>query len=298
MKKTLSIVGIVAIIVFGVFATSNIAKKPKNNPQKITIITTLFPLYDFAKNIGQHKAKISLLLGPGAEAHVFEPKPSDIIKINESDLFIYTGKFMEPWTENIIKEMKDKNKVVDASRGIELMKNDPHIWLDFENAKIMVDNIAKALVEKDPVNAFYYQNNAQKYNEKLTKLDNDYKTTLANCQSKEIIHGGHYTFGYLAKRYGLNYRAAQGFSPDSEPTANDLIKLVEQIKNNNVKYIFYEEMTSPKIAETLSKETDVRMLLLNGAHNLSKKDYKNNATYISLMKNNLKNLSFGLFCAK
>lgn len=337
MKKTLFVVGVIAIIVLGIYAVSNIAQKPKSDSRKITIVTTLFPLYDFAKNIGQDKVEVSLLLPPGVEAHTFEPKPSDIVKINESDLFVYTGKFMEPWAEDIIKGISGKDvKIVDTSAGIELMKEeeeheheheegpheheetahqeeaehnhehehhrhggvDPHVWLDFANAKIMVDNITKTLVEKDPANASYYQNNAQNYNEKLTKLDNDHKATLAKCQSKEIIYGGHYAFGYLAKRYGLSYTAAQGFSPDSEPTAKDLIELVEQIKKNNIKYVFYEELSSPKIAETLSQETGAQMLLLNGAHNLSKEDYENDATYISLMESNLKNLSTGLLCTK
>ncbi len=332
MKKILFAIGIIALIVLGIYAVSNIARESKDDSQKIKVITTLFPLYDFAKNIGQDKAEVTLLLPPGVEPHSFEPKPSDIAKINEADIFVYTGEFMEPWAHDIIAGVKDdKVKIVDASARIELMKEDkeykheneeegeyyeeeavyheederehhhhggvdPHIWLDFDNAKIMAETIAKTLVEVDSANAAYYEDNAEKYAEKLTLLDNNYKKTLSTCQSRQIVYGGHYAFGYMAKRYGLKYIAAQGFSPDSEPTANDLIALVEQIKKNNIKYVFYEELSSSKIAKTLAEETGSRMLLLNGAHNLAKEDYESNATFMSLMENNLANLSIGLNC--
>jgi len=131
---------------------------------------------------------------------------------------------------------------------------------------------------------------------KLAELDNRYKSELSNCESKEIVYGGHYAFGYMAKRYGLTYTSAQGFSPDSEPTAKDLVDLVEQIKNHNIKYVFYEELTSPKIAETLANETKTKMLLLNGAHNIAKEDYKNNVSFLSIMESNLVNLKTGLVC--
>jgi len=322
MKKILFVIVVAAIIVLGIYAVSNIGQKPENDSQKITIITTLFPLYDFAKNIGQDKAEVTLLLPPGAEAHTFEPRPSDIVKINESDIFVYTGEFMEPWAEDIIKGISDKKvKIVDIGSGIELMNEeeeceheeatrkeddkhehhrregvDPHIWLDFDNAKIMIDSIAKAIAKKDPANADYYQKNAADYKNKLTKLDDEYKIALAKCQSKEIVYGGHYAFGYMAKRYGLEYMAAYGASPNSEPSALDLVKLVEQIKEDDIQYVFYEELVSPKVAETLAKETGAKLLLLNPAGNLTKKDYKNRATFLSIMENNLKNLSQGLQC--
>ncbi len=238
---------------------------------------------------------------------------------------------MEPWAHDIIQGTNKNVRIVEASAGIELVKEegeehkdehesetnheegdhneekehrhhhdgvDPHIWLDFENAKIIAKNIADALEIADPQNAQFYQNNLKDYEEKLAALDEDYKSTLSTCKTKTIIYGGHYAFGYLAKRYGLEYVAAQGFSPDAEPTAKDLISLTEQIKKENISYIFYEELASPKIAETLSRETNTKMLLLNGAHNLTKEDYENGATFISIMEKNLENLSIGLDCQK
>jgi len=322
MKKYIFIIGVIAVIGLGIFALSNISPKTKTDSQKITVVTTLFPLYDFAKNIGQDKVEVSLLLPPGVEAHTFEPKPSDITKINNADIFVYTGEFMEPWAHDIIEGADKKVKVVDASANIEMMKEeheheeeaehheaeeehghehggvDPHIWLDFDNAKIMAENIAKTLSEIDPQNAEYYKNNLKSYQGKLSDLDNSYKNSLTSCQSKTIVYGGHYAFGYMGKRYGLAYESAYGISPDSEPSARDLAGLISQIRTKKIAYVFFEELVSPKVAETLAKETGAGLLLLNPAHNLTKDEFEKNESFLSIMEKNLSNLKIGLNCNK
>lgn len=277
--------------------------------QKVNVITTLFPLYDMAKHIGGDKAEVFLLLPPGVEAHSFEPKPGDLVKINKADVFIYTGRFMEPWAEKIIRGTTNKKLViVDASQGTRMIQgvfhdadepvgsHDPHIWLDFDNAKIMARNISTALEAKDANQKAFFGKNLEKYSTKLSQLDSEYQAALVTCKSKEIVYGGHYAFGYLANRYGLKYRAAQGFAPDAEPTAKNMANLVEQIKKDKVKYIFYEELTSPKIAETLSNETKAKMLLLNAAHNLSKDQFNQGVSFFDILENDLDNLKTGLEC--
>jgi len=307
MKKIIFIIGVLTILIGSVFAVSPYRHQPNTNSKKLTIVTTLFPLYDFAKNIGGEHVDVSLLLPPGVEAHSFEPKPSDIAKINSSDLFIYTGKFMEPWAQDIIDGLSNKDiTIVDSSKGITLMGKDghehggvdPHIWLDFDHDKTMIQTITEALSQKDPANAAYYQHNADEYQKKIGFLDEKYKSTLSQCKTNTIVYGGHYAFGYVASRYGLTYEAAQGVSPDAEPTAQDLIQLVEQIRKNNIQYVFYEELTSPKIAETLSYETKTTMLLLHAAHNVNKEDFKQNVSFLSIMEKNLDNLKIGLQCNK
>jgi zinc transport system substrate-binding protein len=311
VKRIIFIFMVVVIALTSVFVVakklSSDLRSPTNN--KLKIITTLFPLYDFAKNIGGNRVDVTLLLPPGVESHSFEPKPSDIIAINQGDVFVYTGKFMEVWVDDILKGTTNKNlKVVDASYGIKLLptvlgdedkqkgSNDPHIWLDFTNAQTMVDNIALALIEKDSPNSSFYMQNATSLKERIREIDGRYRTAFISCKSREIIYGGHYTFGYPAKRYGLTYKAAQGLAPDSEPTANDLASLVSQIRKNNIDYIFYEELSSPKIAETLARETNTKMLLLNAAHNVSKKDLEDGVSYLFIMERNLANLKIGLGC--
>ncbi|HET6516017.1 MAG TPA: zinc ABC transporter substrate-binding protein [Thermodesulfovibrionales bacterium] len=285
------------------------ATPPAKGGNRIKVVTTLFPLYDMAKHIGADKAEVSLLLPPGVEPHSFEPKPGDILKINEAAIFVYTGKFMEPWAVGIIKGVANKNLVVvDASEGAKMIAGvfhdkdepvglpDPHIWLDFDNGRIMARNIARAFQTGDSAHSDFYEKNADEYDRKLTELDTSYRNTLLTCKKKEIIYAGHYAFGYLANRYGLKYTAAQGVSPDAEPTAKDLVKLINQIKKNNIRYVFYEELTSPKIAETLADETGAKMLLLNAAHNLTKDQLEQGVSFFDVLSRDLDNLKIGLEC--
>lgn len=303
------VVLLILMILLGSFAACAKRGEEPARMKKLKVITTLFPLYDMAKRIGADKADVSLLLPPGVEAHSFEPKPSDIVKINEADVFVYTGKFMEPWAEEVIKGAANKNLIVaDASQGAKMIPGvfhdadepagslDPHIWLDFDNAKIMVKNIMQAFQLKDRPNKDFYEQKAEDYSNKLTELDTLYKTTLAACKDKEIVYGGHYAFGYMAKRYGLKYLAAQGVSPNAEPTANDLVKLVEQIKKDKIRYVFYEELTSPKIAETIAGETKAKLLLLNAAHNLSRDQFEQGLSFFDILKKDLENMRVGLEC--
>lgn len=311
--KNKIIVGIIALvaIVGGMIALSQIkGTKQKNiDAGKIKIVTTLFPLYDMARSIGADKAAVSLLVPPGMEPHVFEPKPSDILKINQADCFVYTGRFMEPWAEDIIKGVVNKNLiVVDASKGTRMIPAvfhdrdeprgalDPHIWLDFDNAKIMVKNIAEALAATDPADKAFFRQKAADYNKQLTELDASFRTVLSTCKRREIVYGGHYAFGYLARRYNLKYLAAQGVSPDAEPTAKDLARLVEQIKKDKIHYVFYEELTSPKIAETIAGETYAKLLLLNAAHNLTRDQFERGVSFFDILHADLENLKIGLEC--
>jgi zinc transport system substrate-binding protein len=173
---------------------------------------------------------------------------------------------------------------------------DPHIWLDFDNANIMAQNIAKVFETAKPGESAFFNQNLKVYAKELADLDQAFKNTLSRCRSKELIYGGHYAFGYLAGRYGLKYLAAQGVSPDAEPTAKDLARLVDQIKKDKVKFVFYEELTSPKIAETIASETKANMLLLNAGHNITRDQFEQGVSFFSILKTDLENLRTGLEC--
>ncbi|MBU1326768.1 zinc ABC transporter substrate-binding protein [Patescibacteria group bacterium] len=287
----------------------NLTPQQKQSDNRLSVVTTLYPLYDFTREVGKDLVRVTLLLPPGTEPHAFEPKPADIVTINQTDVFIYTGKFMEVWAEDLLDGIPNKTlKIIDASSGITLFpagshdedkqvgSNDPHIWLDFGNAQAMVNTIAAGLAQKDPANKAVYLANAASFSERLHQLDEEYKRVLATCKTRKIVYGGHYAFGYLAKRFGLTYVAAQGISPNAEPTAHDLATLVEQIKVDAITSVFYEELTSPKIAETLAKETGTRMLSLNAAHNVTKQDLEAGVTFVSVMEENLAHLTTGLAC--
>ncbi|HYA13039.1 MAG TPA: metal ABC transporter substrate-binding protein [Syntrophales bacterium] len=291
-------------------------EKKSVGKEKLKIVTTLFPLYDFAKNIGGQKVDVSLLLPPGVEAHTFEPRPADVTRIQNSDLFIFTSESMEPWVPNLLKGIDTKGlTVVDTSKGIALIQGthiheeteqahkresegpDPHIWLDFSNAIKIADTIAAALIAKDPQNKDFYANNSNEFKNKLEELDKKYKDTLSKCRNKIIIHAGHFAFGYLAKRYNLKYISAyKGFAPDAEPTPKSLVELTHTVKKYGVNYIFYEELITPKVGEVISRETGCSLLMLHGAHNVTREEMNSGVQFISLMENNLKNLKVGLQC--
>lgn len=323
------IIGI--FFVFSLVATCAMAQ---DAPRKIEVVTTLFPTYDFAKQIGKDKVNVSLLLPPGVESHTFEPKPQDVVKINKADVFIYTGKYMEPWAEDLLKGISNKNLVVvDSSVGIELMAEDshdeeteheegerhqeaeehgeeyehgqhhhhggkdPHIWVDLANDQIMVDTITKALAEKDPANSVFYLNNAKEYKDKLAGLNRRFKETLSTAKHKTIIYGGHFAFGYFAKRYGLEHDSPyDGFSPNAEPSPKAIAELITKLRKSGMKYIYYEELLDPKVARTISQETGAKLELLHGAHNVSKDELGRGVTFLGIMEDNLKKLKVGLEC--
>ena len=301
-----------ALFALVLFVPAASARDSKGN---LEVVTTLFPTYDFARQVGGDKVDVTLLLPPGVEPHTFEPKPQDVVRINKADVFIYTGRYMEPWAENLIKGLSDKGpEIVDASSGIKLMDEedeedeeehghhhhggkDPHIWLDLGNAQIMVETIAGAFAGKDPANGAYYLKNAGEYNAKLADLDRRYKETLAKAKYKTIIYGGHFAFGYFARRYGLEHDSPyEGFSPNAEPSPKAIAELIKKLRESGVKYIYYEELLDPKVARTISQETGAKLELLHGAHNVSKDELKAGVTYISIMEDNLNKLKVGLEC--
>jgi zinc transport system substrate-binding protein len=160
----------------------------------------------------------------------------------------------------------------------------------------MIDSILEGLVKKDPNNKDLYRTNAEQYKSKLYDLDQKFRQTLSRCKKKVFVHAGHFAFGYLAKRYGLKYVSAYGFSPDAEPSPRRLIELTKTLKRYGLNHIYYEELITPRVAETISKETGATLLMLHGAHNLAKEEFERGVTFISLMEGNLRNLEIGLQC--
>jgi len=280
--------------------------------KKLIVVASLFPLYDFARNIGKEKAEVVLLLPPGVEPHSYEPCTGDILKMHEADIFLFTGEAMEPWIGDIRKEIRgEKPLIVDTGRGIRMTgghadsegddhdhgRQDPHIWLDFSNAEKMVDTILDGFVRADPLNKEFYMQNAEAYTQRLQELDKQYSGSLASCKKRILIHGGHFAFGYLARRYNLQYLSAyQGFAPNAEPTPRNLIELVKKLRDSKLQFLFYEELIVPRVAETIAQETGAGLLKLNGAHNVTKEELAQGVTFISLMEQNLENLRKGLEC--
>lgn len=308
--KFLSVIILIAVTLSG--CSYNTETKSSNG--KIKIIASLFPQYDFAKQIAKDKAEVTLLLPPGTESHTFDPTPADIMKISNSDVFLYTGKYMEPWVEKLISGIDNKNlNIVDTSIDIDLIENehhhedekieehedhgkyDPHIWLDPVLAGKMVDNILVALCKQDPENADFYRKNANEYKQKLSLLDSDIKNEIENAKRKTIVFASRFACGYFIKRYNLTYKSViSGCSAESEPSVKKIASVLNFIKENNIPIVYYEELTTPKIAESICNSAKVKALRFSTCHNLSRNDFDNGVTYIDMMRENLENLKMGL----
>lgn len=316
-----SIPALVALVFLGNACQRTAQQHKAPATGKLMVVTTLFPLYDFVKNVGGDRVEASLLLPPGVEPHSFEPKPDDVVRVSKADLFIYTNKFMEPWAEDLLRGAgRSDLLVVDAGSGADFLRVgegrgpmgervreagegrrhaadlDPHIWLSIANAQKMVDTIAAGLAARDPANRNFYLDNAGKYKSELARLDRKFRDGLSACKTRMFLHGGHYAFGYLAHQYGLTYIAAYAVSADAEPTPGKLMELIRQMKSHSLQFIFTEELISPRTAKIIAEETGAEILTLHGTHNVSRAEMERGATYLSLMGRNLENLRKGLQC--
>ena len=239
-------------------------------------------------------------------------------KIKQADIFIYVGRDMEPWADDLLKAISSRRlKVLELSRGAALLevkdhrhqgshapsgrgeeRYDPHIWLDFSLAMKIVEKFAAAFSEKDPAHAARYAANAASYQVRLDALDQKYRSALSSCRHRQMILGGHSAFGYLARRYGLQQIALYGIGPNAEPTPKKLAEVVHAAKNHKVKFIFFESFMNPKLAQVLAKEAGIGTLNLYDGANVTKEQMKKKTTFLELMEANLENLRRGLECDK
>ena len=284
---------------------------------QIKIMTSIFPLKEFAHAVSGNWGTVDLLLPPGAEIHTWQPKPSDLVKLSSADVFIYIGAELEPWVDDILRSIKNPDlHIIQASEGISLLRNseerenhdpdsshghrigesDPHIWLDFENDKKIIDKIAKILSEVDPERREIYQSNAEIYKQKLQALDERYQRSLDQCDQKTIVLGGHAAFGYLARRYNLFQVSLYGLSPDSKPTPRQLIDVIHYVKENGIGAIYFEVNLSSELAQVIAKETGAKTYVLNPGVSLSRKQKNSGITFLEIMEQNLESLKNGLRC--
>jgi zinc transport system substrate-binding protein len=290
-----------------VAAAAPIASSPSGpkDGAKPLVVAAIFPDFDFARRVGGERIQLKLLLPPGVEAHSYEPTPSDVSALSRAALFVFTGAGMEPWAVDLAKSAANPRLlVVDASKGIELIQGrneggrpglDPHIWLDPTNAARMAATIAEGLSTIDPAGAAYYAKNSSDFGAELLALDARIAKALEGAKRRTIIYGGHFAFGYFAKRYGLDYVSPyRGFSPDAEPSPRALAELIDTLKKTGSPTVFYEELLEPRVARVLAQESGARLELLHGAHNVTKAELDAGLTYLSIMDEDLRKLRVAL----
>ncbi len=311
MKNKYIYVGLGVIVVgllsyalkIGVFKESS-QNVPANQGQKIQVSTSFYPLYFFTSQIAGDKAVVYNIIPSGAEPHDYEPTTQDIARVEDGQLLVLNGGKLEAWGDKVKDTLKGTNTQV-ITVGDDLANQtvvedgntirDPHVWLDPPLAKKETAAIAQGLATVDPSNASFYQANAQALETKLDSLDAEFRQGLNNCQKKDIITS-HAAFGYLAREYGLNQVPISGLSPDAEPSPQQLAQVADFAKKNNVKYIFFESLVSPKLSQTIANEVGAQTMVLNPIEGLSDDEIHSGKTYFTEMDNNLANLKTVLQC--
>lgn len=293
MKK----IGIIVLFVLLAAGTVCFLPKPAGPKTggKLTVVTSGYVAYTLTRQLAGEFADIIMLLPPNAEPHSFEPTPGVLVAVRQADLFIYISDAFEPWAKDIAAGAGKNTQVVKAAGAVPASA-DPHVWMDFDNVRLMAKTVEEALVVQLPEQAQTLAQNLAKFNGQLTALDDSYKKGLSSCQGREVVHIGHLAFGRLAQKYGFTLTALAGTSHDGEHSVRRLAGVVDLIKHHHIQTIFTEETLSPRLAQTVAAETGAQILPLYTVESISKQDFDNHITYIDLMKRNLDNLQRGLKC--
>lgn len=312
------IVGIVAAavaaaIALGIVSMSIQTPQPStasDGTEKVKVIASFFPLYDFARNVGGDRADVSVMVPAGIEPHDWEPTPRNIADAENADLIIYNGAGFESW----VSQVNAKN-AVDTSKGIELMEGgeheegeaegeehgesglDPHIWLDPVLAKKQVESIRDGLIQVDPANAEYYRQNADRYIRELDSLDAFIRSELSQCEKTDFI-AFHNAFSYFANRYGLTQHSVhEGLSPEGEVLPQRISEIKELATSLGISVIYSEDLVDPRLANVIASEIpDGRVLVLSPIEGLEQEEQEQGFGYIEKMRQNVENLKVGLKC--
>jgi len=268
----------------------------------LDIVASFSVLGEIVQEVAGDKAEVHTLVGPDGDAHSFEPTPNDAGTLGRADLVIVNGLGLEKWMERLIEASGYKGTVAVASRGVHprLMEaegtgvTDPHAWQDLANGRLYVRNIADALAAADPADADYFNARAQRYDATLAALDTWVREEIAQVPpAKRRVITTHDAFGYFGAAYGVTFLAPEGISTDAEPTAGGLAKLIDQIRQERIKALFLENITSPQLMRTVAQETGVPLGGALFSDALSPPDGPAPA-YVDMFKNNLPKLVAGM----
>lgn len=279
---------------------------------KLQVAASFYPMAEFARNVAGDKAEVFVLVPDGAEAHDWEPSPSDLSRLGKAQVFVYNG-VVEPWAKQALTALSER-KILAVQTGLGLYeragetheeehhhhdhgcahgKQDPHVWISPKKAIKQVERITAVLCEADAKNAKYYQDNSAKYVEQLKALDIQL-TNLAKNAPRKVFVTAHAAFGHLADDYGLKQLAVNGLSPHAEPTPADLQRLIKVVQEENVRYVFFETLTDPKLAKLVADETGAEISVLDPLEGLNEEGRKNKLDYLQIMQCNIHNLQIAL----
>jgi zinc transport system substrate-binding protein len=281
------------------------------------VVASFYPLFFLASEIGGERVNVSNLVPTGVEPHDWTPKSRDLARISQADLFLHSGAGFEGWTDELLEGIEADSgvRVVEAGRGIALIPIDeeadadehghehdghgheegfdPHIWVSPKSMLRMAENVRDALIEADPANAAAYEANHEALAGRLRALDEAYERELSGLPRRDIVVS-HRAFAYLCRDYGLNQIAVMGLTPEAEPKAQDLKRIVEFVRESGIRYIFFEELVSDRLARTLANEAGAETLVLNPVEGLTPEQEAKGDDYVTIMEMNLQNLKKAL----
>ena len=321
MKKFLSFALSLLIIFITAFSFSSCSSDKENvkkDSSKISVVTTIFPYYDFTRSIAGDKADIKLLLSPGSEPHSYEPSPSDIVAIENCDIFIYNGGESDEWVESVLESIDNKNmKVMRMMDYVDLLyeqnfdhyehnheheehdehgeEYDEHIWTSIRNAEKLTDAIYDELSFCDFANKEIYAKNTDIYLSKLQTLDSEISEIVSNAKRKTVVFGDRFPFLYFVTDYSLEYECAfPGCSSETEPSISTVTHMIDFTRNNQVPVVFYLEFSNGKVAKLISEDSGAKTMRFSSCHNVTKDEFADGTSYISLMEQNAKALKEAL----
>ena len=283
--------------------------------EKLNIIATIFPAYDFAREIGGEQINLKMLIPPGSESHTYEPSPQDIIDIENCDIFIYAGGNGDKWVETIIEAVDTDTAFISLMEIVTPLEEthhedghsthhhdeddteeyDEHVWTSPLNADIICNKICQVICSADTDNEEYYTNNYISYSQKLAKLDDTARSIVNNAKRNKIIFADRFPIRYFTEEYGIEYQGAfPGCATETEPSPKTLISLIDIVRTGKIPVVFYRELSDKKVAQIVCEDTDARMLQFHSCHSITKDEYSAGVTYIQLMEQNLANLKEAL----
>lgn len=283
---------------------------------RVSVVTTIFPPYDFVREIAGDHADLKMLLKPGEESHSYEPTPQDIIAIQNCDIFIYTGGENDVWVEDILGSMPDDDRLtlrltdcvetveeehVEGMKGSgehahddeeeSVHEADEHVWTSPVNASLITEEISRLLCQADPENSAVYEKNLAAYQEELAGLDRKFRDVVSGAERRVLIFGDRFPFRYFADEYGLEYYAAfPGCAGDTEPSAATMVFLIRKAQEEQVPAVLKMELSNDDIAGAVAEATGTEVRVLYSCHNLSADDFENGETYLSMMQKNVETL--------
>ncbi|MBQ6971204.1 MAG: zinc ABC transporter substrate-binding protein [Synergistaceae bacterium] len=244
---------------------------------RVSVVCSLFPVYDFTRSVAGELADVKLLIPAGVDLHEYEPSPRDIITLNEADLFIYTCPELEAWAQNLPVSAKKAS----SSRGIQLTNNDPHIWLDLSLAQTMTVNIMEALCTADPENALDYARNAEDFCVRLGELDAGF---LAMRKDKPLVFAGEFSAGYFVRRYGFEYVSA--YDGENEPSLRKMAEVISYIQHTGTRFIFTDNGAVSRVTRAISEQTGAEILTFGTGHVV-----QDGATFLQIMADNYNHIT-------